>query len=472
MSLAELEARLRHDLALLNWGEPDWLQPRTHAEGHVHDVIIVGGGQSGLGAAFGMMRERIGNILVLDENPAGFEGPWDSYARMQTLRTPKHLNAIELGVAALSFRAWWEAQHGADGWAALGKIPRRAWMDYLRWYRRVLALPVRNEARVTLIEPRDGLHRLTLADGETLLARKVVLATGIQGGGQWHMPAMVAALPRPLYAHTSEAIDFAALAGKRIAVLGGGASAFDNASAALDAGAAQVHVFLRRKTLPRVNPIRFMERSGMILRYPALDDAAKYRVMASFFERNQPPTADMFERAAAYPGFHLHLGSPWHGVEDSAQGVRVTTPRGVFSYDFLILSTGLVTDPALRPELALVEHRIARWRDRYEAPPAIANPVLDAHPYLAPDFAFQPRRPEDVAALHGLFAFNYAALISLGLSAAALSGLKHALPRLVAGVADQLFVDDETAILRDYFDFAEPEFTSEWQPPANDEQAA
>jgi hypothetical protein len=31
------------------------------------------------------------NVLVLDENPAGLEGPWVTYARMVTLRTNKAL---------------------------------------------------------------------------------------------------------------------------------------------------------------------------------------------------------------------------------------------------------------------------------------------------------------------------------------------------------------------------------------------
>jgi cation diffusion facilitator CzcD-associated flavoprotein CzcO len=456
MSLADLETRLAHDLACLNWGERDWLAPRAG----VYDVVIVGGGQSGLGAAFGLMRERIGNILVLDENPAGYEGPWDTYARMATLRTPKHLTAIDLGVPTLTFRAWWDAQHGAGGWDALGKIARRDWMAYLRWYRRVLALPVRNGARVKLIEPIDGLHRIHLASGESVVARKVVLATGIQGGGQWHTPELVRTLPPTRYAHTSAAIDYAALAGKRVAILGGGASAFDNASAALDAGVAAAHVHIRRAALPRVNPIRFMESSGLVQRYPALDDAAKYAVMTSFFDRNQPPTTDMFERAAAHRGFALHTGSPWLALADGADGVTITTPRGDFEYDFLVLSTGLVTDSALRPELALVQDAIARWGDRYRAP--VPYPVIDAHPYLGPGFELLPRTPGDAETIHGLFAFNYSALISLGLSAAALSGLKHALPRLASGVADQLFRDDAATILDAYHLYDEPEFISRW----------
>lgn len=55
--------------------------------------------------------------------------------------------------------------------------------------------------------------------------------------------------------------------------------------------------------------------------------------------------------------------------------------------------------------------------------------------------------------------FNYAALASLGLSAAALSGLRYALPRLMEGVATQLFLDDREEILGDYFAYAEEEFT-------------
>jgi cation diffusion facilitator CzcD-associated flavoprotein CzcO len=471
--LAEHEARVAHDLACLNFGGPDWTRPHRVDGHHVYDVVIVGGGQSGLGVAFGLLRERVSNILVIDENPAGYEGPWDTYARMITLRTPKTLTAIDYGMPSLTFRAWWEAQHGAEGFAAIDKIPRRDWMDYLRWYRRVLNLPVRNDARLTLIEPVEpGLYRLHLADGDTLFARKLVLATGIQGGGHWHVPPMIAdRLPATRYAHTSEAIDYAALRGKRIGILGGGASAFDNAQHALGLGAGEVHVFVRRDRLPTVNPIRFMEASGLIPRFPALPDAVKYRMMVSFFRRNQPPTNDTFERAAAWPGFRLHLGSPWTDVEETGDGVVVTTPKGRWTFDFLVLSTGLVTDPALRPELARVADRIARWSDHYTAPAEERDAVIDAHPYLGPGFELLPRKAEDAALLHGLFAFNYSGLISFGLSAAALSGLKQALPRLVRGVADQLFLDDSEAIVADYLAYAEPEFVGRWAGAAEEAAA-
>jgi len=130
-------------------------------EGHVYDVVIVGGGQSGLGTAFGLMRERITNFLVIDENPEGFEGPWITYARMYTLRTPKELPSIDLGVPSLTFKSWYIAKNGAEAWEKLDKIPRTDWMEYLKWYRNVLKIPVKNEVKLDLIEPTDeGYHKL------------------------------------------------------------------------------------------------------------------------------------------------------------------------------------------------------------------------------------------------------------------------------------------------------------------------
>ncbi|MNC77455.1 hypothetical protein D3C75_1294140 [compost metagenome] len=64
--------------------------------------------------------------------------------------------------------------------------------------------------------------------------------------------------------------------------------------------------------------------------------------------------------------------------------------------------------------------------------------------------------------MHGLFVFNYSALASCGLSASAISGMKNAVPKLVAGVADQLFLDDREQILKSFFAYDEVEFTGVW----------
>ncbi|THF72713.1 flavin-containing monooxygenase [Cohnella fermenti] len=468
MSIEQLNERVWTDLAYLAYGGRDWAIPRRHSDGHVYDAVIVGGGQSGLGIAFGLLKERVSNILVIDENPEGEEGPWVTYARMMTLRTPKHLTAIEMGIPSLTFRSWWEAQHGAESWERVDKIPRGDWMNYLRWYRGVLKLPVVNDAKLRLIEPLErGLHRLHVQGNGipsgTLLARKVVLATGIQGGGEWHIPAMIKEnLPASLYAHTSERIDIEALKGKRIAVLGGGASAYDNANFALMNGVAEAHVFVRRTEMPRINPIRQMEGSGMIERFPSLSDEDKYAVMSHFFKHNQPPTNDTYERAASWPGFQLHLGAPWLNVEADGDQAVVTTPQGKFAFDFLVVSTGLITDPALRPELGLVEKHIARWGDKYAAPAAVANPLLDNHPYLSPGFEFQSRDEESDDRLRGIYSFNYSAMVSCGLSASALSGMRYAIPKIVTAIGDSLFHDNREEILNNFYQYDEQEFVGVW----------
>ncbi|MEO1659141.1 MAG: NAD(P)/FAD-dependent oxidoreductase [Pseudomonadota bacterium] len=458
-NLTEHEAQVAIDLDTLGVKPARTVSERSEP----YDVVIVGGGQSGMGAAFGLLRERVQNLLILDENKEGLEGPWLTYARMYTLRTPKELTSIDLGVPSLTFRAYWTAKHSAEAWDELDKIPREAWAEYLIWYRKVLGLPVLNSRKVVACEQQaDGTYAVTAAgpDGdEVFTARKVVFATGIQGGGEWHVPPMIEeALPRERYAHTSHPLTDEQVKDKRIAILGVGASGFDNAQHALKAGATSVDVFARRPQLPEVNPIRFMERTGLVPRYASLTDETKYEVMRTFFLAGQPPTNDTFDRASEWSNFSLHLGEPWNSVRQVDDGIEILTPKGRYIYDFLILSTGLVTDLGLRPELESIAPKVARWIDRFQPPEEHRKPVLDEHPYLGPHFELLPKDEADGDLMSGLYLFNYGALVSLGLSAAALTGLGYAIPRLARGIADQLFTDDEQAWLTGYTAFDEKEF--------------
>ena len=174
-TLAALEARLRCDLAYLNYPPNNWVRPSApNGEDAVFDVIVIGAGMVGLASAFALMRNGISNIAVVDAAPDGREGPWVTTARMRTLRSPKILLGPAMGMASLTFRAWFVAQHGGAAWDALGRIPRVRWMDYLRWYRRVLDIPVRNGVRVDAIAWRDGRMRLetTGPDGARRLSAR------------------------------------------------------------------------------------------------------------------------------------------------------------------------------------------------------------------------------------------------------------------------------------------------------------
>lgn len=122
--LVELENRVRQDLAYLCYPPPNWVPATQHAGANqVHDVVI-GAGMCGLVASFALRGAGVGNLRIFDRSPAGQEGPWLTYARMETLRSPKHLLGPAYGIPSLTFRAWFEAQFGADAWQALDKIPR------------------------------------------------------------------------------------------------------------------------------------------------------------------------------------------------------------------------------------------------------------------------------------------------------------------------------------------------------------
>ncbi|MFS2116618.1 FAD/NAD(P)-binding protein, partial [Herbaspirillum frisingense] len=186
VGLAALEARLRQDLEWLALPGKSWT-PTLERDGQpVIDVAIIGGGQAGMAASVALSHLGIANVIY-DQSPKDFEGPWATTARMETLRSPKTLTGPALGFPALTFRAWFEAQFGLAAWDALDKIPRLQWMDYLRWFRRVMQLDIRNEHRVLAVQPRaDGIVALKLqspAGESTVLARRVVVATGRDGLG-------------------------------------------------------------------------------------------------------------------------------------------------------------------------------------------------------------------------------------------------------------------------------------------------
>jgi len=292
----------------------------------------------------------------------------------------------------------------------------------------------------------------------------VVLATGIDGSGQWDVPASIREqLPRGSWAHTRDEIDFAALAGKRIAVLGAGASAFDNAAMALEHGAREVCLCFRRRSLVTVNAYRWAEFVGFLKHFGDLSDADKWRFIVQIQQMGQLPPADTYARARQHPGFRLHAGCAWRTFESAATGdgapVVITAESGErHEVDFVIVGTGFVTDLARRPELVEVEAHIARWADRYQPSDGARFPDLLRHPYLGPGFEFTERVPGQAPHVRTLYNYTFGGLLSLGFGGASISGMKYSVQRLVAGITGSLFVEDREAHLESLRRFAEVEF--------------
>jgi len=445
--LAQLEAMVRRELDLVRYPIKAWVLPKIAPDGtRALDAVIVGGGQSGLATAFGLKRERVDHILVLDENPAGQEGPWGTYGRMRTLRSEKFVGGMDLGIPSLSIRAWFEAQYGFKAWEAMSKLPKQLWHRYLAWYRAVLDLPVRNEARLTGFRPdANGLIALEVATPggmQTLWCRKLIFATGIEGNGTRNLLPFIAALPRTLWAHSHDMVDFAALRGKRVGVLGGAASAFDNAASAAEAGAAEVHLFHRRLSLNPANPVAWGQFNGFLAHFADLPIAQRWRFTNHFHAFKPAPPSETYARVINLPNLTRHAGVSWTGASAQGETAVIEATDGLHRFDFVIMGTGYILDVTLREEMRPHADIIALWRDVYTPPPGEENQNLARAPYLGTHFEFQERQPGTAPWLNSVFNFSRGAQLSMGTMAIGLSGIKFGVPRLVHGVCRQLFVED------------------------------
>ena len=450
-ALQALADQARAEIAALAYPTRAWVERPAAVGDEWRDVAIIGGGQSALGLAFGLQRAGVADTLCLSAAAQGEAGPWQTYARMATLRTPKELVGLEFGLPSLGFRRWYEVQFGAHAWAALERIARVHWAAYLDWYAAVTGAQIRHRTRVDAIRPIAGGFALALSDPagtRTLHARRVVLATGFEGSGGWDVPAHIKDnLPDHVFAHSNGPIAIEQIAGKRVAVLGHGASAFDNAAFALANGAARVDLCFRRAKLPEINPHRWAEQAGFLDHFYDLPDALRWQLGVAFRRMDQPPTANGVAAAMAYANFAVHPGCDWLNVCIDGDAIRIDTQKGPLVADFLICATGLATDLARRPELDLVREHIALWADRYAPPPELAHSGLGASPYLGPDFQFLERRPGAAPYLKNLFCFSYAAMASHGGQCTSISGHKFALPRLVRGVARSLFLEQAETLV-------------------------
>lgn len=467
--LTALEVRLRQDLAWLELPAKRWVPAQQRNGESVAEVAIIGGGMAGLAAAAALTHLGMAP-QVYDQAPEGFEGPWATTARMETLRSPKQLTGPALGLPALTFRAWFEAQFGAAAWDAMDKIPRLQWMDYLRWYRRVLGLQVRNGHRVHAIVPRaDGVVALDIESAEgrrSVLARRVVLATGRDGLGGAQIPAFVQGLPRgERWAHSSDEMDYTRLAGRRVGVVGAGASAMDCAATALEAGAARVDLLVRRSDIPRINKGKGAGSPGMTHGFVDLPDEWKWHIRHYINAQQTPPPQGSTLRVSRHANAHFHVGAAVRSVRLAGDELLVDTPKGRLALDFLVVSTGFRIDWTARPEFAALAPHIRAWKDRFAAPAGEQDQELADSPDLGPAFELQEKTPGTCPGLSRVHCFCYPAALSHGTVSGDIPAISDGAKRLAQGIASLLYREDIAQHYANMQAYAEPELEGhEWQP--------
>lgn len=466
--LLALEARLKEELSLLELPAKDWVPERTLDGQVLVDVAIIGGGMAGLTVATALKHLGI-KAQVYDRSPAGFEGPWATTARMDTLRSPKQLTGPALGIPSLTFRAWFEAQFGQDAWQELDKIPRLQWMDYLRWYRQVMQVNVLNEHAVERVELHPEGHLILTVRHqdkiEQVIARRLVLATGRDGLGGPSVPNFALDIPRHLWAHSADVYDYTSLKGKRVGVIGAGASAMDSAGTALESGAASVDLLIRRDDIPRINKGKGAGSPGLTHGYAQLADEWKWRFRHYINVQQVPPPKGSTLRVSQYANAYFNQGCPIDKIEVNGDVLSVHTPKGVFTLDFLFFATGFKIDWQLRPEYASFSSLVRTWAERYQAPVGEEDAELSACPDLGANFEFQAKPGVDAPGIANIYCFSYPAVASHGTVSGDIPAISDGAKAIAQGIAASLFNEDVVYHYAQLQAFAEPELEGdEWEP--------
>jgi hypothetical protein len=268
-------------------------------------------------------------------------------------------------------------------------VPLATFTDYALDFQRRL-VPSLEDRMVTSLDGAPDGFRLVLDNGETLDARKVVVAVGITHFA--HSPDALAGLPPEIASHSSAHHDLETFSGRDVTVLGAGSSAVDLAALLREVGASvrlvvrgpAVRFFsepaaggagLWRKLRHPPSGIGPGLRSRLYADAPGLFRRLPARLRLKIVERHLGP-------ASPWPLKQRVIGRAEVLVERSLTDARVRAGRARLTFETGGGPTTIDTDHVIaatgyRPSLSRLPFLSDRLRDRLKA---IADtPVLSAH---------------------------------------------------------------------------------------------
>lgn len=274
------------------------------------EVVIVGAGPYGLSIAahlrsMGITHRIFGKPMETwrERMPRGMLLKSDGFA--------SNLSAPEPGY---SLRAFCEVKGIAYDDT---KLPVRleTFIEYGLWFQQQMA-PELDTRCVTKIHRLGGCFMIQTEDGDKFTARRVVLAVGIREFA-W-IPEELAALSPDIVTHSSQHAEPAAMAGRNVTVIGGGASAVDLAVLMHEQGA-KVCILARQPQISFHNPPPAGERSMWAkLRRPASGLGPGWR---SRVYTEVPGLFRYLPAAARLRIVHTHLGpAPGWPMRERAEG--------------------------------------------------------------------------------------------------------------------------------------------------------
>jgi cation diffusion facilitator CzcD-associated flavoprotein CzcO len=244
-------------------------------------------------------------------------------------------------------------------------VPLDKFVEYGNWFQQ-RAVPDLDARRVARVDRGANGFELELSDGERMTARRVVVACGIEPFA-WR-PRGFDSLPQELVSHTADHEDLARFAGRRVAVVGGGQSAFESAALMAEAGA-DVDVFVRRSrvvwlkanspknVLGPIGPVVYAPTDVGPLWYsrlvatPDLFRRLPRRAQTRIAYRSIRPACSNWVRVRL-DDVKIHLDTSVSVAGHTDDTLRLAVDGSEREFDRLVLGTGYKLDIARYPFLA------------------------------------------------------------------------------------------------------------------------
>ncbi|EJD6399438.1 NAD(P)/FAD-dependent oxidoreductase [Providencia rettgeri] len=442
IGLDALEAQVKQDLQYLNLPINSWSLSGNNKHKTQVDVAIIGAGMSGITAAFALKLQGI-EAIVFDQAPIRKEGPWQTPALMETLRSPKHVVGPALASPSLTFQAWFKAQFGVQKWEELDKIPRLQWGEYLQWFRTMTEPYVLNQYQLIDILPTNDYRELIFDTPEgkvTYQALHVILATGMESFSEANIPSFMDNIPTAYWEHSYAGSDYRRFKGLDIGVVGYSAGAMDSSATALENGANSVEILIRASDMPRVNRGKVAGSPGFTNAYSYFTDAQKWHYADYVAKAKTPAPHGSTLRVSRHKNAYFNFNTEVNFVELNNKKLDITTTSGKYTVDYLILATGYRINWSKNSAFNRLTPLIKTWGDVFIPPANEQNSELASHPYLGNHFELVAKNSNDNHKINQLYCFNLSASLSMGPVIGLIPGTNVGAERLAGHIAAKLYL--------------------------------
>lgn len=407
-------------------------------------IAIIGSGMAGIAVAHELKNRRISQFHIFESKNDGLEGPWPN-ARMKTLRSGKDLTGPALLDNALSFKSWFLKTYSEEKWNSIIKASVTDWMDYLKWLKLELQLPISYNYRLENIEVKEEFTKLTFYDENLnepkfIKVERVILATGRDGFGGLEIPSFLQNIPKTLWSHSQQTIDVDNLKGKKVAILGCGASAFDAAATLLEKNVGEIHFIIRRGELPTKNRFVFFYKAEVLENYNHFSDEEKIELISKAKKSGIPPPPESIERISQFSNVYFHYNRSIEICTNNDKTVSLTYSDNTHAeFDFVVAATGFAIEISNQPELKSIWDKVKLWKHIY---PDQANSPIGNYPYL--DKTFHLQSNDKSVSLSSIYLFNIAVILSHGLVAADIPGIHVGAKKIVDQISYEKFKNEKS----------------------------